>query len=100
MNKHRSTLARVANNPQLDNFDPGDALESLHTRIVEIEAIAHAAGEAGDSPAGRRESSAAPHVQPDLHAGLAGRDRRQQGGRPWRRPGRRTGSSPGRPAGA
>jgi hypothetical protein len=63
MNKHRSTVARVANHPQLDNFDPGDARESLHTRIVEIEAIAHAAGgavihlPAAASPAQRRTFS-------------------------------------------
>ena len=36
----------VANNPQADNFSPADALESLHTEIVESEALGHAAGEA------------------------------------------------------
>jgi hypothetical protein len=46
MPKHRRTHVRVANKPELDNFDATDALESLHTEIVQIEAIAHAAGEA------------------------------------------------------
>jgi len=46
MHKHRRTHVRVANKPELDNFDPAEALESLHTEIVQIEAIAHAAGEA------------------------------------------------------
>lgn len=46
MRKHRRTHARVPNKPVLDNFDPADALESLHTEMVQIEAIAHAAGEA------------------------------------------------------
>jgi hypothetical protein len=46
MPKHRRTHVRVANKPELDNFDPAEALESLHTEIVQIEAIAHAAGEA------------------------------------------------------
>lgn len=46
MPKHRRTRLRVPNNAELDNFDPADALESLHTEIVQIEAVAHAAGEA------------------------------------------------------
>jgi hypothetical protein len=46
MRQHRRTAKTVANNPHLDNFNPGDALETLHTEIVELEAFAHAAGEA------------------------------------------------------
>jgi hypothetical protein len=46
MPRHRRPQRTVSNNPPHDNFDPADALESLHTRIVELEAIAHAAGEA------------------------------------------------------
>jgi len=46
MSKHRHPADTVANNPGPDNFSPTDALESLHTEIVELEAFAHAAGEA------------------------------------------------------
>ncbi len=46
MPKHSRTAITVPNNPQLDNFDPADALEKLHTEIVQLEAFAHAAGEA------------------------------------------------------
>jgi hypothetical protein len=46
MHNHRNTQDTVPNNPQLDNFSPADALESLHTEIVDLEAFAHAAGEA------------------------------------------------------
>ena len=46
MPKHRRTHVRVPNKPELDNFDPAEALESLHTEIVQIEVIPHAAGEA------------------------------------------------------
>jgi len=46
MSQHRHPADTVANNPQSDNFSPADALESLHTEIVELEALAHAAGEA------------------------------------------------------
>jgi hypothetical protein len=46
MRVHRRTAKTVPNNPPLDNFIPGDALESLHTEVVELEALAHAAGEA------------------------------------------------------
>jgi len=46
MRKHRRTAKTVPNNPHLDNFNPGDALESLHTEVVQLEAFAHAAGEA------------------------------------------------------
>jgi hypothetical protein len=45
MRQHRRTAKTVPNNPHLDNFNPADALESLHTEIVELEAFAHAAGE-------------------------------------------------------
>lgn len=46
MQPHRNPQGRVSNKPQLDNFNPADALESLHTEIVQLEAFAHAAGEA------------------------------------------------------
>jgi hypothetical protein len=46
MRQHRRTAKTVPNNPHLDNFNPADALESLHTEVVELEAFAHAAGEA------------------------------------------------------
>jgi hypothetical protein len=46
MKTHRHPRARVPNKPHTDNFNPADALESLHTEIVELEAFAHAAGEA------------------------------------------------------
>jgi hypothetical protein len=46
MRKHRRTAPTVSNNPPLDNFNPCDALESLHTDLVQLEAFAHAAGEA------------------------------------------------------
>jgi hypothetical protein len=46
MKTHRRTDDRVQNKPPLDNFHPGDALERLHAEIVQIEAFAHAAGQA------------------------------------------------------
>lgn len=46
MKAHRSTRSRVTNNAPQDNFNPGDALESLNAEIVQLEALAHAAGEA------------------------------------------------------
>jgi len=46
MPNHRHPRTSVSNPPALDNFDPAAALESLHTEIVDIEALAHAAGEA------------------------------------------------------
>ena len=60
MRNRRNPQDRVPNNPQPDNVNPADALEALHTEIVEIEAFAHAAGEAvtrlphGSSPEDRR----------------------------------------------
>jgi hypothetical protein len=46
MSKHRNPRTSLSNQPAPDNFDPAAALESLHTEIVDIEALAHAAGEA------------------------------------------------------
>jgi hypothetical protein len=46
MRKHRHPRRTVSNNAHLDNFDPADALETLHTELVQLEAFAHAAGEA------------------------------------------------------
>ena len=46
MSKHRHTQASVSNNLQLDNFNPADALERLYAEMIQVEAFAHAAGEA------------------------------------------------------
>ena len=48
MNKHRSTQARVSNDPQLSNFEPGTALENLRAEMIDIEALARAAEAAAD----------------------------------------------------
>jgi hypothetical protein len=48
MKVHRSTRSNVSNNPQPDkpdSFRPADALESLHTQLVQLEVFAHLAGE-------------------------------------------------------
>ena len=45
MSVHRSTRSRVSKNHPLDNFNPADALESLHTEVVQLEAFAHLAAE-------------------------------------------------------
>jgi hypothetical protein len=46
MRYHRNPQARVSNKAHADNFDPGDALELLYGELVEVEALARAAGEA------------------------------------------------------
>ena len=46
MSDHRHPQRTVSNKPDPDNFDPADALEALHTELVQLEAFAHAAGEA------------------------------------------------------
>jgi hypothetical protein len=46
MQTHRYPQVRVSNKAHADNFDPGDGLEQLHTELVEVEALARAAGEA------------------------------------------------------
>jgi len=46
MKAHRNPHPRVPNPPAPDNFNPGDALELLYAELVEVEALAHAAGEA------------------------------------------------------
>jgi hypothetical protein len=43
MQTHRSTQARVSNDPQLSNFEPSTALENLRAEIIDIEALARAA---------------------------------------------------------
>jgi hypothetical protein len=48
MQSHRSTHARVSNDPQASNFDPGTALENLRAEMVDIEALARAAEAAAD----------------------------------------------------
>jgi hypothetical protein len=45
MKRHRSTHPKVPKNPPLDNFNAADALESLHTEVVQLEAFAHLAAE-------------------------------------------------------
>jgi hypothetical protein len=45
MSEHRSTRSKVPKNAQFDNFNPADALESLHTEVVQLEAFAHLAAE-------------------------------------------------------
>ena len=48
MREHRSTQARVSNDPQLSNFEPGTALENLRAEMIDIEALARAAEAAAD----------------------------------------------------
>ena len=48
MQTHRSTQARVSNDPQLSNFEPATALENLRTEVIDIEALARAAEAAAD----------------------------------------------------
>jgi len=42
MQDHRNPQDSVPNDPPRDNFNPAEALEALHTEIVDIEAFAHA----------------------------------------------------------
>ena len=49
MRTHRSTQARVSNDPQLSNFEPGTALENLRAEMIDIEALARAAEAAADA---------------------------------------------------
>src|SRR6185436_1981693 len=49
MSDHRSTQARVSNDPQLSNFEPGTALENLRAEMIDIEALARAAEAAADA---------------------------------------------------
>ena len=44
--KHRRPRSSARNEPPRDDFDAAEALEALHTEIVDIEAFAHAADEA------------------------------------------------------
>jgi hypothetical protein len=46
MKAHRNPRPSVPKPPAPDNFNPGDALELLYTELIEVEALAHAAGEA------------------------------------------------------
>ena len=55
MTEHRSPQGRVSNDVHPDNtndrdtpdtFDPGEALQSLHLEVVDLEALANAANEA------------------------------------------------------
>ncbi|HEX3761678.1 MAG TPA: hypothetical protein VHW23_23430 [Kofleriaceae bacterium] len=49
MSNHRSTQARVTNEPDHSNFDPATALENLRAEVVDIEALARAAEAAADA---------------------------------------------------
>jgi hypothetical protein len=49
MSDHRSTQARVTNEPSNSNFDPATALENLRAEVVDIEALARAAEAAADA---------------------------------------------------
>jgi hypothetical protein len=49
MSEHRSTQARVTNEPSNSNFDPATALENLRAEVVDIEALARAAEAAADA---------------------------------------------------
>lgn len=46
MRKHRHPQDSVANTAHVDNFNPADALERLYAEMIQVEAFAHAAGEA------------------------------------------------------
>jgi len=63
MKQHRSTEDRVPNNARPDNFNPADALESLHAAILRAETLAQVASDAVDrlacpSPAADRRAFA------------------------------------------
>jgi hypothetical protein len=45
MSDHRNPRPKVPKNPPLDNFNAADALESLHTEVVQLEAFTHLAAE-------------------------------------------------------
>jgi hypothetical protein len=45
MSKHHNPRPNVSNKASPDNFNPGEALERLHSELVDVEALAHAAGE-------------------------------------------------------
>jgi hypothetical protein len=45
MRNHRSTVSTLPKIHPLDNFNPADALESLHGDLVQLEALAHVAAE-------------------------------------------------------
>ena len=46
MKTHRNPRSRISNLVTADNFSSGDALEQLYAELVDVEALAHAAGEA------------------------------------------------------
>ena len=46
MSKHRRSQGSAQSGPPSEDFTAVEALEALHTEIVDIEAFAHAAGEA------------------------------------------------------
>jgi hypothetical protein len=46
MKQHRNPRSNVPNKSIPDNFNADDALERLYSELVEVEALAHAAGEA------------------------------------------------------
>ena len=46
MKAHRNPRPKVSKTAVPSNFNPGDALERLYNELVDVEALAHAAGEA------------------------------------------------------
>lgn len=60
MSNHHNPRPNVSNKATPDNFNSGEALERLYSELVDVEALAHAAGEAvtllpsGASPEMRR----------------------------------------------
>ena len=48
MRQHRRTQDTVPNKAQDNNFDPADALESLHAAILRVDTIARIASDAVD----------------------------------------------------
>jgi hypothetical protein len=58
MTDHRNPRDSVSNDVHVDNFDPAEALESLHLEVIQLEAFANAAAEATTQlpfPSGREE---------------------------------------------
>jgi hypothetical protein len=46
MKDHRHPPESVSNDVDVNNFDPGEALENLHLELIGLESFAHAAAEA------------------------------------------------------
>jgi hypothetical protein len=72
MNTHRSTRSKTPKNQPLDNFNPADALESLHTEVVQLETFAHLAAENYHAAADAVEPRATPRPPAALCLGHQG----------------------------